>query len=135
MGDADDDGIDDGCGCSSLATACCIPDGSCQGPLPPSECEALGGVPFGGPCATCGGVTCPVAECIGATGSCSEPNPTPGCEFLYCCNQKCSVMPECCESAAPVPAVSPTTIGILAIALLMVGMYAIRSRLSVRRKQ
>ena len=120
IGDADGDGIDDGCGCSggSTGTACCLPDG-CQDELAPAECEALGGMPFG-PCAPCGEVSCPNPACVAATGSCDEAHGAAGCDHLWRCTNVCADIPGCCEETA-VPATSNWGLALMAVLLLTAG--------------
>ena len=80
---------------TGMDTACCLPDG-CQDSVAPEQCRTLGGAPFG-LCATCAEVNCPNGVCIGATGSCVEAHPSPGCDSLVCCDQICGNDPFCCE--------------------------------------
>jgi hypothetical protein len=46
--------------------ACCLPDGSCED-LPPAECEARGGIPWGP------GTVCSPGFCLGLVGACCLP--------------------------------------------------------------
>ena len=57
--------------------------------LQPFDCSVPGGgLPAGGD---------PDPGCIGATGSCFEPNGTVGCDCAPCCELICSNDPFCCE--------------------------------------
>ena len=38
-----------------------------------------------------------LTACGPGAGSCTEPNGTPGCEFLSCCEEVCSTDPFCCD--------------------------------------
>jgi hypothetical protein len=86
--------------CAGLAfgqagTACCLREGGCVDSVIAADCEAIGGQPFGA-CSTCDEIECPHVGCIGATGDCSEPFTTPGCNSLSCCTYLCDDLPHCC---------------------------------------
>ncbi len=119
LGDGDGDGIDDGCGCVELATACCLPHG-CQDAVEPTTCEAMDGMPFGA-CTTCDEFECPPGGCIGATEPCGEPHPGTGCNDPYCCRFVCRTDPQCCQQAGVVPATSAKGLLTLAVAVLVLG--------------
>ncbi len=40
---------------------------------------------------------CSFPECIGATGSCCQPNGSPGCSDPSCCTDVCQLAPACCS--------------------------------------
>ena len=84
---------------AEVSTACCLPlpQGGCQDAVAPAACEAMEGWSFGA-CADCTDFDCPPTACIGATGSCTVPHSTAGCDDWVCCNVVCSWhMPECCD--------------------------------------
>ena len=80
--------------CPQPGGACCLADGSCT-EVSEDDCHALGGE-YQGDHLTCADVDCP-APCPG-DGDCCEPNGTPGCDDLACCEAVCAVDPFCCET-------------------------------------
>jgi hypothetical protein len=75
--------------------ACCFDDGSCL-ETTIVGCVFQGGT-YQGNGTNCAGVVCPIDACPG-TGTCCEPNSTPGCDDEDCCEAVCAVDAYCCDT-------------------------------------
>ena len=128
QGDSDSNGVDDACECPDLglATACCVPDGTCADLVPPETCELLGGLSQGWCGSSCEEYgSCPPPVCFEATGECDEPHGTPGCNDPRCCGVICHNLPHCCEEdVPPIPATSNRGL-IVAVVLLLSASAAV----------
>lgn len=93
--------------------ACCLPDGSCVGPVSPAQCNSLEGT-FQGNMTTCAGTNCPqpIGACCSATGFCAELsaiacNGIPGATWqgpgTTCADLNMNGQADACETQAPCP--------------------------------
>lgn len=111
--------------------ACCLPDGSCIGPVSPAACSAQSGN-FQGHMTTCAGVMCPqpIGACCSATGFCAELtaaqcNGIPGATWrgpgTTCADADMDGTADICETQQPCPgdANGDRTVGLGDIAVLI----------------
>ncbi len=80
--------------CFAPTGACCVGSDCLEVTAP--ECADLGGDYFGDGTA-CTPDLCAVDPCNPLAGSCFEPNGTPGCDEIDCCQAVCDVDPFCCD--------------------------------------
>ncbi len=83
---------------TGLTGVCCITNPISCIITTQADCVLQGGL-YGGDGSACNPLGNPFGGCTcgPGAGSCTEPNGTPGCEFLLCCEEVCSIDPFCCD--------------------------------------
>ncbi len=84
------------CGAPDPVGACCV--GADCLVLTAADCAAQGGEYFGDGSACTPELCAPPAICGPGAGPCNQPNGTPGCEDVECCELICSQDPFCCDN-------------------------------------